>query len=124
MRDRITTILEHWFLQEPALFQILCTHELVPNERMACPIRSGRRRIEYNPDFLREMTDEGLEEALRTEAIRILLKHPYERKPEGCSQTAIALGSNVVVGDNLRRADQPASGTWRNSGRRTIWRSR
>ena len=73
MRDRITTILEHWFLQEPALFQILCTHELVPNERMACPIRSGRRRIEYNPDFLREMTDEGLEEALRTEAIRILL---------------------------------------------------
>lgn len=104
MRDRITTILEHWFLQEPALFQILCTHELVPNERMACPIRSGRRRIEYNPDFLQEMTDEGLEEALRTEAIRILLKHPYERKPEGCSQTAIALGSNVVVGDNYQYA--------------------
>ena len=102
MRDRITTIIEHWFIQEPALFQILCTHELAVNAQMACPIRSGRRRIEYNPEYLREMTDQGLEEALRTEAIRILLKHPYERKPDGCSQQAIAIGSNIVVGDNYK----------------------
>ncbi len=102
MRDRITTILEHWFIQEPALFQVLCTHELVSNTQMACPVRSGKRRIEYNPDYLREMTDQGLEEALRTEAVRILLKHPYERKPDGCSQQAIALGSNIVVGDNYK----------------------
>ena len=100
MRDRITTILEHWFIQEPALFQVLCTHELVSNMQMACPVRSGKRRVEYNPEYLREMTDQGLEEALRTEAVRILLKHPYERKPDGCSQQAIAIGSNVVVGDN------------------------
>ena len=102
MRDRITTILEHWFIQEPALFQVLCTHELVSNTQMACPVRSGKRRVEYNPDYLREMTDPGLEEALRTEAIRIFLKHPYERKPDGCSQQAIAVGSNVVVGDNYK----------------------
>ena len=100
MRDRITTVLEHWFIQEPVLFQVLCAHELTANTQMACPIRSGKRRIEYNPDFLREMTDQGLEEALRTEAIRILLKHPYERKPDGCSQQAVAIGSNVVVGDH------------------------
>ena len=104
MRDRITTIIEHWFIQEPALFQILCTHELAENTQMACPIRSGKRRIEYNPDFLLEMTDQGLEEALRTEAVRILLKHPYERKPDGCSQQAIALGSNIVVGDNYKES--------------------
>ena len=102
MKDRITTILEHWFIMEPALFQVLCTHELVPNTQMACPLRSGRRRIEYNPDFLSQMTDSGLEEALRTEAVRILLKHPYERKPEGCSLEAIAVGSNIVVGDNYK----------------------
>ncbi len=112
MRDRITTILEHWFIQEPALFQVLCTHELAANTAMECPIRSGRRRIEYNPDYLAQMTDQGLEEALRTEAVRILLKHPYERKPDGCSQQAIALGSNVVVGDNYQyaafRIEKPA----------------
>ena len=102
MRDRITTILEHWFMQEPALFQVLCTHELVSNTQMTCPVRSGKRRIEYNPDYLREMTDLGLDEALRTEAVRILLKHPYERKPDGCSRQAIAIGSNVVVGDNYK----------------------
>ena len=104
MKDRITTIIEHWFIQEPALFQVLCTHELVSNPQIACPVRSGRRRIEYNPDYLREMTDEGLEEALRTEAVRILLKHPYERKPDGCCQQAVSLGSNIVVGDNYKYA--------------------
>ena len=112
MRDRITTIIEHWFIQEPALFQVLCTHELAVNTQMACPIRSGKRRIEYNPDYLKEMTDQGLEEALRTEAVRILLKHPYERKPDGCSQQAVAIGSNIVVGDNYKYAafkiDKPA----------------
>ena len=112
MRDRITTIIERWFIQEPALFQILCTHELAVNTRMACPIRSGRRRIEYNPGYLGEMTDKGLEEALRTEAVRILLKHPYERKPDGCGQQAVAIGSNVVVGDNYKyssfKIDEPA----------------
>ena len=112
MRERITTIIQRWFIQEPALFQVVCTHDLEVNTQMACPIRSGRRRIEYNPDYLAEMTDEGLEEALRTEAVRILLKHPYERKPDGCSQQAIALGSNVVVGDNYQytsfRIEKPA----------------
>lgn len=102
MKDRITTILEHWFIQEPALFQVLCTHEITANSRMDCPVRSGRRKVEYNPDYVSEMSDEGLEEALRAEAIRILLKHPYERKPDGCSQQAIAIGSNLVVGDNYR----------------------
>lgn len=112
MRERITTIIQHWFIQEPALFQVVCTHDLEVNTQMACPIRSGRRRIEYNPEYLSEMTDQGLEEALRTEAVRILLKHPYERKPDGCSQQAIALGSNVVVGDNYQytsfRIEKPA----------------
>lgn len=102
MKDRITRILEHWFIQEPAMFQILCTHELVENRAMQCPVRSGRRRVEYNPDYLGQMTDSGLDEALRTEACRILLKHPYERKPDGCSQQAVAIGSNIVVGDNYR----------------------
>lgn len=102
MKDRITHILERWFISEPALFQVLCTHELAENRQMACPVRCGRHKVEYNPDFLQEMTDAGLDEALRTEAIRILLKHPYERKPDGCSQQAIAMGSNIVVGDNYQ----------------------
>ena len=100
MRDRITRIIEGWYIVEPALFQVICTHDLVENPSMACPVRTGRRRVEYNPAFIREMSDEGLEEALRAEAVRILLKHPYERKPDGCCQQAVSVGSDLVIGDN------------------------
>jgi predicted metal-dependent peptidase len=48
------------------------------------------------------MSDNALEEALRAEAVRLLLKHPYERRPEGCTQKAMGLASNLVVGDNYK----------------------
>lgn len=100
MEKRYSDILEKWFILEPPLFQVLCLHDLKAETQMACPLRSGRKRIEYNPDIVNEMSDEALEEALRAEALRILLKHPYERRPEGCSQKAMGLGSNLVIGDN------------------------
>ena len=102
MKDRITKILERWFISEPALFQVLCTHSIEENTAMACPVRSGRRKVEYNPEWLREMGDEALDQALRTEAVRILLGHPYQRKPDACSQQAVAVGSDLTVGDNYK----------------------
>lgn len=102
MRERIAHILERWFISEPALFQVLCTHSIEENASMPCPVRSGARKVEYNPLFLKEMGDQALDQALRTEAIRILLKHPYQRKPDACSQQAIAVGSNLTIGDNYK----------------------
>ena len=99
MKDRLTNILERFFIQEPAMFQVLCVHEFTPNSTMRCPLRCGLRRIEYNPKFVLEMSDKALEEALRTEAIRILLKHPYERKP-WLAHNKPYPGNNLVVGDN------------------------
>ena len=127
MQERYSHILEQWFIMEPPLFQVLCIHELVPNTQMKCPLRSGRKKLEYNPDIVVEMSDDALEEALRAEAVRLLLKHPYERRPDGCSQQAMGLASNLVVGDNYShprfRIETPAdfglkSGMpvrWRNS---------
>ena len=100
MQERYSHILEQWFIMEPPLFQVLCIHELVPNTQMKCPLRSGRKKLEYNPDIVVEMSDDSLEEALRAEAVRLLLKLPYERRPDGCSQQAMGLASNLVVGDN------------------------
>ena len=100
MKERITQVLERWFISEPALFQVLCTHSIEENAAMPCPVRSGARKVEYNPAFVDEMSDQALDQALRTEAIRILLKHPYQRKPDACSQQAIAVGSNLTIGDN------------------------
>ena len=100
MQERYSHILEQWFIMEPPLFQVLCIHELVANDQMACPLRSGRKKLEYNPLIVGEMSDAALEEALRAEAVRLLLKHPYERRPDGCSQKSMGLASNLVVGDN------------------------
>ena len=100
MKERITAILEEWFLREPVLFQVLCCHRIEENPSMACAVRSGARRVEYNPAFIREMSDRALEQTLRAEAVRILLKHPYQRRPEACSAQAAAVGSNITVGDN------------------------
>ena len=100
MQERYSHILEQWIIMEPPLFQVLCIHELVPNTQMKCPLRSGRKKLEYTQDIVVEMSDDALEEALRAEAVRLLLKHPYERRPDGCSQQAMGLASNLVVGDN------------------------
>ena len=100
MQERFSRIMEGWFLVEPALFQVLCTHELSINGQITCPLRTGRRKLEYNPDIVCEMTDAALEEAMRAEAVRILLKHPYERRPDGCCRKAMGMGSNLVIGDN------------------------
>ena len=69
MEERYTRILEWWFITEPPLFQVLCIHELVPNTQMSCPLRSGRKKLEYNPDIVKELSDHALEEALRAEAV-------------------------------------------------------
>jgi len=127
MKERITQVLERWFLSEPALFQVLCTHSIEPNPSMPCPVRSGARKVEYNPAFLEEMGDEALDQALRTEAIRILLKHPYQRRPDACSQQAVAVGSNLTIGDNYRfgslRVERPSDYDLP-SGREYEWYSR
>ena len=100
MKDRISTLVERWFISEPALFQVMCTHDVRENPSMPCPVRSGRRTIEYNPSFTDEMSDDALEQAIRTEAVRILLKHPYQRRPDACSRQAAAVGSDITIGDN------------------------
>ncbi len=99
MLERISEITQRWFLSEEALFTTFCTHKLALNSSMACPMRVGKGMIEVNPDRCADMHDKELEEALKVELLRILLKHPYERQPDGCSSVARALGSNCVIGD-------------------------
>lgn len=95
--DRITDV---WFLAEPALFGAFCTHKLVENKRLDCPVRVGEGRIEYNPYPLMGMPRQAVEELFRIEMIRILLLHPYSRKPEGCSPGAVLLGSDLAISTN------------------------
>ena len=102
MTERIEKINMDWFLMEPALFKVLCSHQVVANTDMRCLMRSGGRRIEYNPALCRDVSDDALRELFKAECIRILLKHPYTRQPEGCCAEAITRGSNCVVSDNYK----------------------
>ena len=102
MLERISKITERWFLSEEALFSVFCTHRVAENSGMECHVRVGKGVIEVNPDLCADISDKELEERLRVEVIRILLKHPYERQPDGCCITARALGSNCVIGDSYR----------------------
>lgn len=100
MNSRIKQVIDKWYLTEPALLMTILAHEMVLNTNMSCPVRSGKGKIEYNPELIKKLTDSQLELTLKAEAIRIILKHPYERQPDGCKRKSMALGSNLVLSDN------------------------
>ena len=102
IKERITHIVERWWLTEPAFFAVYCSHSLTENGQKKCVMRTGERHIEYNPALAEPLSDEALEEYLKVECLHILLKHPYERQPEGCRPEAIALASIFVVDQNYR----------------------
>ncbi len=123
MKTIIEKIIQRWFLSEPPMFKTMRLFVLSENHAMACPVRigakdrkvvldmesaeissreKGLRRLEYNPELLGRMTEQEIGEQLKCEMIRVLLKHPYERIPDGCSRMACALGSNILIGENYR----------------------
>lgn len=98
-QEMLHDIAENWFLREPAFYSLLCLQQEVENPHMECPMRCGEGRIEYNPLLLAHKNYKETELLLRIEMIRLFLKHPYERRPEGCSGEAIALGSDCTIAD-------------------------
>ena len=100
MDARIQKIIERWYITEPAFFQIIGTHDLEENSRISCPFRCGKGIIEYNPSIINSLDENKLQSYLKAEIIRILLKHPYERQPDGCKRESMSLGSNLVLADN------------------------
>ena len=90
---------EEWFLQEPAFFALFCTQRMQENVKMECALRGGQGVIEYNPLILEKKNYRQVEQLMRIEMIRLFLKHPYERQPDGCSREAMALGSDCTIED-------------------------
>lgn len=100
MDKRIRQIIDRWYITEPALLMVLLSHELLEASSLSCPFRCGKGKIEYNPQILETLNDEQLEQYLKAETIRIILKHPYERQPDGCKRSSMSIGSNLVLADN------------------------
>ncbi len=96
----ITKIAEEWFLKEPLLFGVYCTHKLTENRKMKIPFRCGRMRIEYNPELLEKMDGKQIADLLKIEVVRIILKHPYQRMPVCPNFAALALASDITIQDS------------------------
>lgn len=99
--ERISDVAQQWFLTEPLLFAIYCTHELTQNNSIKVPLRTGEGRIEYNENILAEIDEVELTGRLMVEALRILLKHPYIRQPFGARPEILFLASNMTILDNV-----------------------
>ncbi len=94
IKERIGKIVEKWYIIEPLCFITWTTHELAINTAIKT-IRTGKGRIEYNPEFIDTLSDADLYELLKCESIRILLKHPYSRKKE--IESINYLASNITL---------------------------
>ena len=103
MEDIISHIVEEWFLTEPLLFSTWCTHTLAENRKMVVPMRTGRMRIEYNPEILQDWSQGQIEARLRFEVIRILLGHPYQRQPYGAKKSVLGIASDVTLTDSYHK---------------------
>lgn len=99
MEEVLSHIVEEWFLTEPLLFSAYCTHQLAENTKMSVPMRTGKMRIEYNPDILQEWRTDAIEERLKYEVIRILLGHPYQRQPYKAKKSTLGIASDVTLAD-------------------------
>ena len=103
--ERIKTISQDWFLTEPLIFAVLCTHALKRNDNMGCDMRCGKGVIEYNPERLEHFDDRQLALRLKAEVVRIILKHPYQRQPYNPRRDVMRLSSDLTLCDHLEGMD-------------------
>ena len=103
--ERIKTISQDWFLTEPLIFAVLCTHALKRNDNMGCDMRCGKGLIEYNPERLEHFDNNQLALRLKAEVVRIILKHPYQRQPYNPRRDVMRLSSDLTLCDNLEGMD-------------------
>lgn len=97
VKEAIGRVVDKWFLYEPLVFNVYCTHKLEENPEIKTPFRTGKRRIEYNPALLEKRSDKEIEDALFAEVARILLKHPYQRVPQNPNRAALKTASDVTL---------------------------
>lgn len=97
--DRIKKIGERWFLTEPLLFAVYCSHEFVENSAIEVPMRTGNMKVEFAPKILDKIADDVLAEYMKIEMFRILLKHPYQRQPPFAAKALLTMASNITIAD-------------------------
>ncbi|MCI5786367.1 MAG: hypothetical protein MR025_02810 [Helicobacter trogontum] len=66
LKQKFQKIIDSWFLSEPFLFEIYCTHTLKVSS-LDFPMRSGKGLTEYDKDLCQDLSQNALEEFLKLE---------------------------------------------------------
>lgn len=100
LQQRLADLKDRWFLTEPAYFMVLCTHKIEINSGIGCNIACGGGYIYINDEAFADKSDAYLDDAIKCEIIRILLKHPYGRQLP--NRVKMYLASNFVIANNMK----------------------
>lgn len=100
LKARIDELKNMWFLTEPAYFTVLCTHKIELTNGINCPIACGGGYIYLNPKYFDGKSDTYLDDMMKLEVIRILLKHPYGRQLP--NKAKMYISSNLVIANNMK----------------------
>lgn len=103
LKDRINNLKDRWFLTEPAYFMVLCTHQIEITSGINCGIACGGGFIYLNEKFFEDKSDQYLDDAMKIEIIRILLKHPYQRQLP--NRVKMYISSNLVIANNIKLSE-------------------
>lgn len=87
----------NWFFKNPLYFKILCLFEIKESKQIFSAIRCGKQIIEYNPDILETMSVAEIRNLLIAELNRIILRHPYRKKPNSCYDTLWYEASDITI---------------------------
>ena len=105
--QRISHIVQMWFIDEPLYFSTYCTHQPTPNANMPIAMRVGEGRLEYNPDIVDSLTDIQLEAHIKLELLRVMLQHPYQRLPYNSDSRLLGIASNLAIHMNSETDEFP-----------------
>lgn len=94
---KISDIVSQWFYTDSLNFAVCSLHSIVPNPAITVPFRSGKKRIEFSPELVEKFSDTELSFYLNLEITRILLGHPYQRKPYNAKPLVLAMSSDAVI---------------------------
>lgn len=97
IEEIINRMIKGWFYTSPYLYKKICNNPVFKNKKMLCEARSGKNRIEYNPELIKEKTPGEIKDLIKLELARIILGHCTFRRPNPFNAEIAIKASNMAI---------------------------
>lgn len=98
--DKISKITNKWFIEEPIYYITQCLFRFEENDTIP-RFATESSHIYYNPFFVDGLDIKSLEEYMKLELIRVLLKHPFGRYNKNKDSAIAYMVSNAIISSNI-----------------------